>query len=147
MNGHLSDVIPGWQYVNIFLSYVLITILFATIYKFLPDVKVEWKYIWLGAIITSVLFSLGKFLIGIYMSKSSYQSIFGAAGSLVVFMAWIYYSSFIFFFSAEFMQVYRKKYAKSPLIVNRYAIKVEKVTNLINDAVEQSANLQEKAPK
>jgi membrane protein len=122
----------------LFLSYVLITVLFAIIYKFLPDVKVQWKYIWMGALLTSLLFSLGKYLIGIYMAKTSYNSIFGAAGSLVIFMAWIYYSSFIFFFGAEFTQVYRNKYSKSPLLTNKYAVKVEKVTNLINEAVEQS---------
>lgn len=146
MEGNLSEVIPGWQYINLFLSYVLITVLFAIIYKFLPDVKVQWKYIWMGAILTSLLFSLGKYLIGIYMAKSSYNSIFGAAGSLVVFMAWIYYSSFIFFFGAEFTQVYRNKYSKAPLLTNKYAIKVEKVTNLINEAVEQSATTQKKTP-
>jgi membrane protein len=145
MEGNLNEVIPGWQYINLFLSYVLITVLFAIIYKFLPDVKVQWKYIWMGALLTSLLFSLGKYLIGIYMAKTSYDSIFGAAGSLVIFMAWIYYSSFIFFFGAEFTQVYRNKYSKAPLLTNRYAIKVEKVTNLINEAVEQSI-IKQKTP-
>lgn len=137
LEGNLNTVIPGWQYVNYFLSYVLITVLIAIIYKFLPDVKVQWKYIWFGAIITSLLFSLGKYLIGIYLSESSYGSIFGAAGSLVVFMAWIYYSSFIFFFGAEFTQVYRNKYAKAPLLTNNYAVKIGKITDLINDAMEK----------
>lgn len=138
LEGNLNTVIPGWQIINYFLSYVLITVLIAIIYKFLPDVKVQWKYIWLGAFITSLLFALGKYLIGLYMESSSYASLFGAAGSLVVFMAWIYYSAFIFFFGAEFTQVYRNKYAKAPLLTNNYAVKIGKITDLINDAVEKN---------
>lgn len=146
LEGNLNTYIPGWQYLNYFLSYIIMTVLFATIYKFLPDVIIRWKYIWFGAFITSLLFALGKFLIGLYMTHTSYQSIFGAAGSLVVFMAWIYYSSFIFFFGAEFTQVYRNKYADTPLRPNKYSVKIEKVTKLISDAVGEISESNEKNP-
>ncbi|MCB0721912.1 MAG: YihY/virulence factor BrkB family protein [Ignavibacteriae bacterium] len=144
MDGKLSDFVPGWQYINIFLNYIMTTVLIAVIYKFLPDVIVRWRFVWLGALITALLLALGKYLIGVYMAESSYKSLFGAAGSLVIFMIWIYYSSFIFFFGAEFTQVYRNKYAITPLRTNKYALKVEKVTSLINDAMEK---VEEKTPK
>ncbi len=146
LEGNLNTYIPGWQYLNYFLSYIIMTVLFAIVYKFLPDVSIKWKYVWFGAFITSLLFSLGKFLIGLYMTHTSYQSIFGAAGSLVVFMAWVYYSSFIFFFGAEFTQVYRNKFAKTPLRPNKYSVKIEKVTKLISDAVGEISESNEKNP-
>src|SRR5919109_2117475 len=98
------------QIVNLIISVGVITVLFALIFKFLPDAEIAWRDVWLGAFVTSLLFSLGKFLIGIYLGNSSVGSSFGAAGSLVLLLIWIYYSAQILLFGAEFTQVYANKY-------------------------------------
>ena len=91
-------------------SFVITTILFAMIYKFLPDVRIEWRDVWIGAALTSVLFTVGKFLIGLYLGRSGVSSTYGAAGSLITVLLWVYYSSLIFFLGAEFTQVYASIY-------------------------------------
>ena len=88
------------------LSFGLTTVLFALIYKFIPRVHVAWHDVWIGAAVTAILFAIGKLLIGLYLGKSSVASSFGAAGSLVVLMLWVYYSAQIFLFGAEFTWVY-----------------------------------------
>lgn len=98
------------QLVNLVISIGAITVLFALIYKFLPDAEIAWRDVWLGAFVTAVLFSLGKFLIGLYLGNSAVASSFGAAGSLVLLLVWIYYSAQILFFGAEFTQVYANNY-------------------------------------
>jgi membrane protein len=98
------------QLINFFSSFLVITLLFAMIFKFLPEVKIAWKDVWLGAAVTSVLFSLGKFLIGLYLGRSEVGNTFGAAGSLAILLIWIYYSAQILFFGAEFTQVYANRY-------------------------------------
>jgi membrane protein len=98
------------QILNLVISIAVITVLFALIFKFLPDAEIAWRDVWLGAFVTSVLFSIGKFLIGLYLGNSSVGSSFGAAGSLVVLLLWIYYSAQILLFGAEFTQVYANKY-------------------------------------
>lgn len=111
---YLSDIwsVPSiWlQALNFVISFGIITLLFATIFKILPDVKIAWRDVWLGAIITSVLFNLGKFLIGFYLGHSNVSSTFGAAGSLAILLIWIYYSAQILFFGAEFTKVYISQY-------------------------------------
>ena len=92
--------------VDIVVSFGLITLVFALIYRFIPRVHVAWHDVWLGAAVTSLLFAIGKFLIGLYLGKASVASTFGAAGSLVVLMVWVYYSAQIFLFGAEFTWVY-----------------------------------------
>ena len=74
------------------------------IFKYLPDARIEWRDVWLGAFITSVLFVVGKYAIGLYLGEASVGSVFGAAGSVVVFMVWVYYAGLIFFFGAEVTQ-------------------------------------------
>jgi membrane protein len=91
---------------DILVSFGLITVMFALIYRFIPRVHVAWRDVWLGAAVTSFLFAVGKFLIGLYIGKASVASSFGAAGSLVVLMVWVYYSAQIFLFGAEFTWVY-----------------------------------------
>src|SRR5437762_3229835 len=91
------------------LSFGLTTVLFALIYKFIPRVHVGWHDVWVGAAVTAVLFAVGKLLIGLYLGKSSVASPFGAAGSLVVLMLWVYYSAQIFLFGAEFTWVYARE--------------------------------------
>src|SRR5438067_1978827 len=92
------------------LSFGLTTVLFALIYKFIPRVHVGWRDVWIGAAVTAALFAVGKFLIGLYLGKSSVGSAFGAAGSLVVLMLWVYYSAQIFLFGAEFTWVYAHEF-------------------------------------
>lgn len=87
-------------------SVGVITVLFAMIFKFLPDVKVLWRNVWVGAFVTALLFTLGKTLMGIYLAQSSIASSYGAAGSVVILLLWVYYSSCILFLGAEFTQVY-----------------------------------------
>ncbi len=98
------------QVINLSVSFCLIFALCMIIFKFLPNVLIKWKDVWVGALVTSVLFVLGQFLIGLYMSKSSLSSTYGAAGSLVIFLLWIYYSSQILYLGAEFIHVYVKKF-------------------------------------
>jgi membrane protein len=95
---------------NIVISLLMTFILFMMIFKVLPDVRIKWKHVWVGALVTSVLFVLGKYLIGLYIGTSSLSSTYGAAGSLVVFLLWVYYSAQILFLGAEFTQVYANKY-------------------------------------
>jgi membrane protein len=95
---------------DIVVSFGFVTILFAMIYKFLPDVRIQWKDVWIGAALTSFLFTLGKFLIGLYLGTSGVTSSFGAAGSLITVLLWVYYSALIFFFGAEFTQIYASRY-------------------------------------
>jgi membrane protein len=98
------------QGLHFFISFVVITLLFAMIFKILPDVEIDWSDVWIGAVITALLFTGGKFLLGLYLGKSNVGSAYGAAGSLIVILIWIYYSSQILFLGAEFTQVYANKY-------------------------------------
>jgi membrane protein len=107
-----SPLFGGWevlaQVVNVVVGFVLTTAIFAMIYKLMPRVHVRWHDVWLGAIVTSLLFTIGKFLIGLYIGKSGVASGFGAAGSLAIVFLWVYYSAQIFLVGAEFTWVYAK---------------------------------------
>jgi membrane protein len=94
------------QIINLVISIGVITVFFALIFKVLPDADVTWRDVWIGAFVTALLFSIGKTLIGLYLGSSAVASSFGAAGSLVLLLLWIYYSAQILFFGAEFTQVY-----------------------------------------
>jgi membrane protein len=94
------------QALNFLVSFGVITVLFAMIFKLLPDARITWRDVWVGAGITALLFTLGKFLIGLYLGKSNVGSAYGAAGSLVIVLVWVYYSAQILLFGAEFTQVY-----------------------------------------
>jgi len=108
---HVPDAIP-WigEAIHLVISFVVITLLFAMIYKYLPDVKIHWRDVWLGAIVTAILFTIGKFAIGLYLGHSSMASSYGVAGSFVVLLVWVYYSAQVLFFGAEFTQVYANRY-------------------------------------
>ena len=95
---------------DVLVSLLLITSLFAMIYKFLPDVRIRWRDVWIGGALTAVLFTIGKFLIALYLGRSGVSSTFGAAASLITILLWVYYSSLIFFLGAEFTQVYATQY-------------------------------------
>jgi len=94
------------QAVNFVVSFAVITGLFAMIFRFLPDAKIAWRDVWLGAVVTSLLFSVGKFAIGLYLGHSSVGSAYGAAGSLAVLLVWIYYSAQIFLFGGELTKAF-----------------------------------------
>ncbi|MDT3670636.1 MAG: YihY/virulence factor BrkB family protein [Aromatoleum sp.] len=96
------------QAVNFLVSFAVVTGLFAMIYKILPSAKIAWGDVWIGAAVTSLLFSIGKFLIGLYIGRSALASGFGAAGTFVVVIVWVYYSSLVFLLGAEFTHEYAK---------------------------------------
>ncbi|NJB84118.1 YihY/virulence factor BrkB family protein [Wenyingzhuangia aestuarii] len=98
--------------VNFFVSLGIITVLFGMIFKILPDVHLKWKHVWLGAFVTSLLFDIGKFGLGVYFGTLNPESTFGAAGSIVLILLWVSYSSLILFFGAEFTKVYSETMLK-----------------------------------
>ncbi len=106
--------------VNLVLNLGVTTVLFAVIFKVLPDAKIRWKNIWPGAIATSLLFLIGKFAISFYIAKSDIGSTYGAAGSLVILLVWVYYSAIILYFGAEFTKAYALKRG-AKIIPDRYA--------------------------
>ena len=113
------------QILNAILSLAIITLLFTMIFKFLPDVKIAWRDVWIGALITAALFTAGKEVLGLYLGKSGVASSYGAAGSLIVLLLWVYYSAQILFFGAEFTKAYANKFG-SRVIPAENAIAVTK---------------------
>ncbi|HVR42886.1 MAG TPA: YihY/virulence factor BrkB family protein [Thermoanaerobaculia bacterium] len=115
---HLAERLRGgellWQVCDVLLSIVVITLLFAMLFKFLPDVRIEWRDVWTGAFFTALLFVIGKVALGIWIGRASFGSTFGAAASLLVLLVWIYYSSVILFFGAEFTQVHARAFGRAP---------------------------------
>lgn len=109
----LAHGIPGlgwfWQGLNIVLSLVLTTALFVLLYKLLPDVELSWRDVFVGAAVTALLFNVGKLIIGLYLGRATVGSYYGAAGSFVVLLVWVYYSALVFFFGAEFTHVYAQR--------------------------------------
>lgn len=114
VSGMFGDILPGfdwgWQLLNGVISFGVTALLFGLIYKILPDVKIGWEDVGIGAAITALLFTIGKALIGLYLGNSSVASAYGAAGSFVVLLLWIYYSAQILLFGAEFTQVYANRF-------------------------------------
>ena len=110
IGGFLPIDVATAHILDLLISFAFITFLFAVIYKFVPDVQISWRDVWIGAATTSLLFSVGKILIGFYLGHSAVTSIYGAAGSLVTLLLWVYYSSLMFFFGAELTQVYATRY-------------------------------------
>jgi membrane protein len=113
--GHfMNDALPmpewGMHVLNMVISFLIVTLLFAMIFKVLPDAEVQWRDVWVGAALTSLLFAIGKFALGLYLGKSGASSAYGAAGSLVLILLWVYYAAQIMFFGAEFTQVYANKF-------------------------------------
>lgn len=100
---------PLWNVLNELVSFLVLTLLFALIFKFVPNAEVSWRDVWVGALLTAALFAIGKIGIGLYLSRSSVASTYGAAGSLVILLLWIYYSAQILFFGAEFTEVYARR--------------------------------------
>ncbi len=110
LSSFLGDATFVAHAIDIVVSFGFVTLLFALIYKYVPDVEIQWRDVWVGAALTSILFTLGKYLIGLYIGTSGVSSTFGAAGSLITILIWVYYSSLIFFLGAEFTRVYATEY-------------------------------------
>jgi len=106
--------------INTGLIFLVISFLFSVIFKMLPDVKIRWKQVWPGSFLTAALFMLGKFLIGLYIGSNNTVSLYGAAGSLIVLLLWIYFSAFILYFGAEFTRAYIE-YHGEKIMPNSYA--------------------------
>lgn len=127
----LSGALPGggflWQIANQAISFGVITLLFAMIFKILPDVKIAWRDVWLGAAVTALLFTIGKWAIGLYLGTSGVSNAYGAAGSLIVILLWVYYSAQILLIGAEFTQVYARRFGKE-IVPERGAVRLPGAT-------------------
>ncbi len=139
LSDYLTQLIPGIsvtviKLIDFVVSVGLITLLFGLIFKYLPDAHIRWKDTLIGAFITSLLFAIGKFLIGFYIETSEPGSAYGAAGSIIVLLIWIYYSSMIVFYGAEFTQQYARKYGKR-VRPKQHAVFVEQ--REVHDAYEE----------
>ncbi len=142
LKAHFPDVAVAVFYViNLMLSFGTSALIFAVIFKVLPDAKIKWKDVFAGALITALLFIVGKFSISLYISQTKVGSTYGAAGSLVVLIVWVYYSSIILYLGAEFTKAYAIKYG-SPIIPNDYAVTMKEV-----EIETGNASIQEKEEK
>ena len=125
---YIQSVVPGGLTiaVSVYLifDFAVITTLFAMIFKILPDVKTRWRDMWVGAVMTAVFFLIGKWALGLYLGSGTAASAYGAAGSLITLLLWIYYSSQILLFGAEFAQVYASEFG-SPIEPDKYAVRIE----------------------
>ena len=123
LGGYLNSSIPGiktiLQVANAVVSFLMVSALFAAIYKILPDRKLRWKDMIVGAVATSLLFTIGKTLIGLYIGSSSVASSYGAAGALVIVLLWVYYSSLIFLLGAEFTKVWASHHGSAEAFAAR----------------------------
>jgi membrane protein len=130
---YFSNLLPGadfiWQLVNFLLSFAVTTILFGLIFKVLPDVKIVWSDVLIGASLTSLLFSLGRFLLGQYLARATFSSTYGAAGSIVVLLFWVNYAAQILFFGAEFTQVYARRYG-TQIVPDKNAVPITEEARL-----------------
>lgn len=127
--GFLTAVFSGVTYyvmeaINFSISFLVISFIFALILKFLPDAKIKWSDVRMGAIVTTILFILGKFLIRLYLNNSNFENTYGAAGSFVVILIWVYYSSVILLIGAEFTLAYAK-YRGRAILPSKNAVKIE----------------------
>lgn len=113
ITGYFQFLLPGagllWHILDALVSFLVMTFVFASIYKVVPDVRIDWNDVWVGAFVTAILFTCGKSLIGFYLGRSGIGSAFGAAGSVLVVLAWVYYSSQILFLGAEFTKAYSEE--------------------------------------
>ncbi|WP_207421771.1 YihY/virulence factor BrkB family protein [Desertivirga brevis] len=107
---YFPDITIVIMLLNLALTFFVLTALFSIIFKFLPDVKIQWKYVRAGALFTALLFMIGRYVISLYIEKVGPGTTYGAAGSIIVILVWVYYSAAILYFGAEFTQVYTEKY-------------------------------------
>lgn len=118
LHTYMGETFPGgavlWEAVNVIVSLSVISVLFAMVYKVLPDVELAWSDVWVGGLVTAGLFTVGKLLIGLYLGTSAFASSYGAAGSVIVLLVWVYYSAQIILLGAEFTREYVKEYGRRP---------------------------------
>ena len=131
-DGAIFAAAGGMQIADAAVSLVIITVLFALLFKIMPDVQLRWREAWLGAVVTSVLFTLGRYAIALYLGHSTVASIYGTAGSLVALLIWVYYSCAILFFGVEFMRAYRA--------IHRVAVQPKETAVLINQEMLAEKN-------
>ncbi len=124
---YLNNILPGlgylWQILSFLVSFGVIAVLFASIYTILPDAKVAWRDAGVGAIFTAILFMVGQFLFGLFLSQINFGSTYGVAGSFLIIITWIYYAAHILFLGAEFTKVYAKRHG-SPIVPEEYAVPI-----------------------
>jgi membrane protein len=129
LHNYLQSIVPGGHYLGLAVFYVfdltIIVLLFAMIFRFLPDAKIAWRDVWTGAALTAILFIVGKLLLGLYLGSGAAGSAYGAASSLVTLLLWVFYSAQILLFGAEFTKVYANTYG-SQVEPEEHAVKVEK---------------------
>jgi membrane protein len=130
-NAKIQQLFPhfavyAFYIINLVLMLAIITTLFATIFKVLPDARIRLKDVTVGSVFTTLLFMLGKFAIGLYLGNSNVGSAYGAAGSVIIILVWVYYSAIILFFGAEFTRVFANKFGR-PIQPNEYAVFIEHV--------------------
>ena len=125
---YVQSLLPGGMVialaVYLVFDFTVVVLLFAMIFKFLPDVKIQWRDVWIGAVITAILFGIGKWLLGFYLGSGAAGSAYGAASSLITLLLWVYYSSQILLFGAEFSQVYAQRAGRA-FKPSEYAVRVE----------------------
>ncbi|MFZ0391053.1 MAG: YihY/virulence factor BrkB family protein, partial [Calditrichia bacterium] len=129
--GYIDNLLPHFSLIiklmNLVFTLFVITIVFSFIFKYLPDVDITWKDVWVGAAVTAVLFTVGKYLIGLYLGNSNITSTFGAARSLVIILMWTFYSSLLLIFGAEFTKIY----------ANHYGTKIRPADDAIKYEIEE----------
>src|SRR6266480_2353301 len=125
---YVQSVLPGGfvvaMGVYLVFDFAVIVLLFAMIFKFLPDAKIQWRDVWIGAVITAILFGIGKWALGLYLGSGAAGSAYGAASSLITLLLWVFYSSQILLFGAEFTQVYAERAGRG-VKPDEYAVRVE----------------------
>lgn len=129
LGDYLAELLPSvtlnlMEVINIIISFGVVTLIFAMIFKYLPDAVIKWKETWVGALITAVLFTAGKWLIGFAIGSTNIGVMYGAAGSLVIILLWIFYSSVVFFFGAEITQQYAEMY-EHDILPKDHAVRIE----------------------
>jgi membrane protein len=134
LSDYLKHVMPGGHVLALALFLIfdlaVIVLLFAMIFRYLPDAKIAWRDVWVGATLTAVLFALGKFVLGLYLGSGAAGSAYGAASSLITLLLWIYYAAQILLFGAEFTQVYANTYG-TRVEPEKHAIKIEIVEKVV----------------
>ena len=124
----MQAIVPGGIVIALIVYWVfdlgMIILLFASIFKFLPDVRIQWRDVWIGATMTAIFFAIGKWALGLYLASGGAGSAYGAASSLITLLLWVYYSSQILLFGAEFTQVYASR-AGREIKPDEHAIRVE----------------------
>jgi membrane protein len=144
LRDYLSSVLPDFTFqilhwVKTAFTFAVVVIIFAGLFKFLPDVKIRWKVTWIGAFLTAILFAIGKWLIGLGLTQSNISSMYGAAGSVVMLLLWVFYSALIFFFGAEITRQYAKHFSHT-IQPKRQAVAFE-IIERESDNTEETARI------